>query len=84
MSDIFKSLNPKYVAPIVAYLCHESCPVNGEAIEAAGGFYGRYRWQRSKGLMFPKPDEVTIENIRDSWNEITDMSSYSSPESVQG
>ena len=38
-------LKPEYVAPMVGYLCHEDCPVNGSMFEVAGGWI-------SKGLLF--------------------------------
>ena len=75
---------PQYVAPIVVFLCHETCPSNGDVYEAAGGFFGKYRWQRSKGKVFADPNSVTLEHIRDSWNEVTNMNDYSSPASMQG
>lgn len=71
--DVFEMLHPKYVAPIVAYLCHDSCEANGEVLEAAGGYYGRYEWRRSAGKVF-SPEVPTLENIRDSFGEICDMS----------
>ena len=30
-------MSPELVAPIVAYLCHENCPVSGEIYVAGGG-----------------------------------------------
>lgn len=81
MKDRF---NPKYVAPMVGYLCHETCPVNGEAFEAAAGYFGQYRWQRSKGKVFEKPEQVSIEDIDKSWNELTDWKESTNPNSMQG
>ena len=31
----------QYISPIVAYLCHESCSLNGELISAGGGRFAR-------------------------------------------
>lgn len=81
--ELKEKFNPKYVAPMVAFLSHESCPVSGEAFEAAAGFYGQYRWQRSKGKVFAQPDAVTPEDISNSWDALTDMSEASSPSSMQ-
>ena len=39
-TDLFKQLKPKYIAPIVAYLSHESYEENGGIFEAAGGWVG--------------------------------------------
>lgn len=82
--ELKEKFNPKYVAPMVAFLAHDLCPVNGEAFEAAAGFYGQYRWQRSKGKVFPRPDEVTLEDISTYWSDVTDMGDTSSPSSMQG
>ena len=81
MWDMFK---PQFVAPLVAFLCHDSCPSNGDVFEAAGRFYGKYQWQRSNGKVFHIANSVSIEDIRDAWNEISDMANYSSPNSMQG
>ena len=35
------------VAPVVAFLCHESCKETGLLIEAGGGCVSQIRWQRS-------------------------------------
>ena len=82
--DLFEQLNPAYVAPLVVWLCHESCPANGGAFEAAGGYVGKYRWQRSLGKAFIPPDLMTPESVRDSWEEITNMDNATSPTTIQG
>ncbi len=71
--DLLELFAPRYVAPMVALLVHEACPANGEVFEAAGGFYGRYQWQRSAGKVFSEPSSVTPEAIRDAWNEVVDI-----------
>ena len=43
IADLFDQLKPEYVAPLVAWLCHEQCEDNGGLYEAAGGWYGKYR-----------------------------------------
>lgn len=71
--DLLELFAPRYVAPMVALLVHEACPANGEVFEAAGGFYGRYQWQRSAGKVFSEPSSVTPEAIRDAWHEVVDI-----------
>jgi len=41
--DLLESLKPELIAPVVAWLCHESCEDNGSLIEAAGGWAGKCR-----------------------------------------
>ncbi|XP_027195391.2 peroxisomal Multifunctional enzyme type 2 [Dermatophagoides pteronyssinus] len=82
--DIFNLLQPSCVAPMVGYLCHESCPTNGDVIEAAGGYFGRYQWQRSRGKVFTDTNQITIEDIQNNWQQITGMSEgYSNPTSME-
>lgn len=83
-SDLFNQLKPEYIAPVVAWLCHESCEENGGVFESAGGYVGKYRWSRAAGKAFIPPTSLTIESVRDSWTQITDMKNSSMPASVHG
>lgn len=38
--EIVEALKPEYVAPLVAFLSHDSCPVNGGLIDVGAGFVG--------------------------------------------
>ncbi|KAG7385773.1 hypothetical protein PHYPSEUDO_001126 [Phytophthora pseudosyringae] len=55
-------LTPESVAAFVAYLCHESCDRTGNVYEVGGGWVSQARWQRSRGVVFPK-EELTLANI---------------------
>ncbi|GFR18537.1 hypothetical protein TNCT_362401 [Trichonephila clavata] len=81
--DIFDLLKPSLVSPVVAWLCHESCEDTGGVFEAAGGWVGKYQWQRSSGRAFIPPNTLTVEAVRDNWAAITDMSDSSTPSSLQ-
>ena len=82
--NLFEQLQPKYVAPLVAWLCHEENEENGSCYEAAGGFIGKYRLQRVHGKAFIPPDTMTPESVRDSWNEINQSTKHTLPESIHG
>lgn len=84
--EVFDALSPDHIAPIVAWLCHEDCEENGTIVEAAGGWAGRYRWQRSKGIVLTdqKTKMVSLENVRDGWEKVVDMSEHEYPDSTQG
>ena len=74
--DIMNILKPEYIAPVVAWLCHEDCPENGSVIESAGGWAGKYRWKRSTGHIFESGDKsktATLETVRDNWPLVVDM-----------
>jgi NAD(P)-dependent dehydrogenase (short-subunit alcohol dehydrogenase family) len=57
------------VSPVVALLCHEACPVTGEAITAMGGYVSRAYLSDTKGLTLP---DLTIESVLERWSEIMD------------
>jgi len=42
--ELTEALKPDYVAPLVALLCHESCPENGSLYEVGAGYIGKQRW----------------------------------------
>jgi 3-hydroxyacyl-CoA dehydrogenase/3a,7a,12a-trihydroxy-5b-cholest-24-enoyl-CoA hydratase len=75
--ELASRLNPAYVAPIVAWLCHKQCQETGVLVEAAGQWYGRYKLQRTRGVYLAgvcEPDtEQSIERIAENWNEISEF-----------
>ncbi|MFT4051483.1 MAG: SDR family NAD(P)-dependent oxidoreductase [Microbacterium sp.] len=61
------------VAPMVAYLAHESCPVNGEILVAGANRFGRWILGFTEGWLAGDPDEVpTPEDVVAHWDEIND------------
>ncbi|XP_062545364.1 peroxisomal multifunctional enzyme type 2-like isoform X1 [Armigeres subalbatus] len=73
---LFNELKPKLIAPVVAYLCHESCEDNGTIIESAAGWATKVHFVRGKGsvLRTSIDEDVTPEYVRNVWNKVTDMS----------
>jgi NAD(P)-dependent dehydrogenase (short-subunit alcohol dehydrogenase family) len=57
------------VAPAVALLCHEDCPVTGEAITAMGGQVSRAYLSDTKGVTLPN---LTIESLMEHWTGVMD------------
>ncbi len=55
--DLVEALKPEYVAPVVAFLAHESVPDSGAIFELGAGWVSRLRWQRSQVCALPKPKE---------------------------
>ncbi|KAL1513978.1 hypothetical protein ABEB36_003309 [Hypothenemus hampei] len=74
--DVFKELKPEFIAPVVAYLCHESCQENGSIIEAGAGWAGKCAILRSNGALLRSSmtDNVNVEKVKDNWSQITDLS----------
>lgn len=69
--QLLKRLSPSYVAPVVAYLCHESCKETGGIFEASGGWVARYRLQRSRGKVFG--EQLSLEALERHWAELSSM-----------
>lgn len=72
--DILNVLKPEYVSPLVLYLCHEQTEETGALFEVGGGWVGKVRWQKSSGAVFDRNREMTPEDVRDKWADITSFS----------
>ncbi|ALC49960.1 Mfe2 [Drosophila busckii] len=73
---LFNELKPSLIAPVVVYLCHESCEDNGSYIESAAGWATKVHTVRGKGAVLrPALEEpVTLEYVQNVWSKVTDMS----------
>jgi NAD(P)-dependent dehydrogenase (short-subunit alcohol dehydrogenase family) len=69
-------LDPKFVAPIVAWLAHEDCPVSGEIYSVGGGRVARVFIAETQGYVDP---ELTLEGVRDHFEQIRDEAGYAVP-----
>ena len=80
--DLVAALKPEYIAPLVAYLCHDSSTVNGQIFEVGAGWVSNVRWQRSKGHFFNVANGAfTPEAVGPALEKITDFSEPSYPTS---
>ncbi|CAL1533869.1 unnamed protein product [Lymnaea stagnalis] len=78
--EIAEALKPEYVAPVVVYLCHDSCKESGGLFEVGAGWVGKLRWQRTEGVALREKNKpVTAELVRDNWDRITDFSNPTYP-----
>ena len=57
----------KDIAPIVAYLCHESFEENGSVIETFGGWVTKIKVQQGKGMILKKPHSMEDGIIIEFW-----------------
>lgn len=73
---LFNELKPKLIAPVVAFLCHESCDDTGAIIESAAGWATKVHFVRGKGsvLRTSLDENVTPEYVKAVWDKVTDMS----------
>uniref|UniRef100_A0A5F9D142 17-beta-hydroxysteroid dehydrogenase 4 n=1 Tax=Oryctolagus cuniculus TaxID=9986 RepID=A0A5F9D142_RABIT len=82
--DLVEALKPEYVAPLVLWLCHESCEENGSLFEVGAGWIGKLRWERSLGAIVRKRNQpMTPEAVKAHWEKICDFDNASKPQSIQ-
>jgi NAD(P)-dependent dehydrogenase (short-subunit alcohol dehydrogenase family) len=72
------SMSPELVAPMVAFLAHESCPVSGEIYAAGAGRFARLFIASTPGYVHPTVGP-TIEDVAEHWATINDESDYYVP-----
>lgn len=80
--ELVEALKPEYVAPLVLYLVHDSCPESGSLYEVGAGYICKDRWERSEGVVF-KPSELTPEAVKAKWNTIVDFTKSTHPTNGQ-
>ena len=71
-----QKLDPALVAPMVAFLAHQDCPVSGEIYTVGAGHVARFFIGRTKGFYDPA---LSIENVREHLEEIRDHSEFTVP-----
>jgi NAD(P)-dependent dehydrogenase (short-subunit alcohol dehydrogenase family) len=77
MPDGLKDLlSPAAVAPVVAFLAHESCELNGETITAFGGHVGRAFVGETTGVT---ADLISLEGVAESVDMIMERAGYTLP-----
>jgi NAD(P)-dependent dehydrogenase (short-subunit alcohol dehydrogenase family) len=73
--------SPDLVAPMVAFLAHESCPVSGEIYVAGFGRFARLFVATTEGYLHPGTSP-TVEDVADHWDAINDETGYAVPASL--
>lgn len=69
---------PEQVAPMVAYLAHESCPVTGEVYTAGAGRFARLFIGSTPGWV-DDAGSPTVEDVAAHWAAINDEAGYAVP-----
>ena len=73
-----REMSPDLVAPMVAFLAHEACPVSGEIYAAGAGRFARIFIASTEGYVHSTP-EPTIEDVAQHWATINDETGYYVP-----
>jgi len=71
-------MSPDLVAPMVAFLAHEACPVSGEIYTAGAGRFARIFIASTEGYVHALP-HPTIEDVAQNWATINDETGYYVP-----
>ena len=71
-------MSPELVAPMVAFLAHEACPVSGEIYAAGAGRFARLFIASTTGYVHPGP-VPTVDDVAQNWATINDESGYYVP-----
>lgn len=74
-------MTPDQVAPMVAFLAHEDCPVSGEIYAAGAGRFARMFIASTPGYLHDGPDP-TVEDVAARWDAINDEAGYFLPRSL--
>jgi NAD(P)-dependent dehydrogenase (short-subunit alcohol dehydrogenase family) len=69
---------PDLVAPMVAFLAHEDCPVSGEIYAAGAGRFARLFIASTEGYVHAA-GEPTIDDVAQHWETINDETEYFVP-----
>ena len=71
-----EKLSPGLVSPLVAYLAHEDCPVNGQLFSVGGGRVAHVFIAETQGYF---KEDLALEDVRDNWGTITDRDGFGVP-----
>ena len=69
---------PDLVAPMVAFLAHEDCPVSGEIYAAGAGRLARIFIASTPGYVHPDAGP-TVDDVAEHWDAINDEAGYRHP-----
>jgi NAD(P)-dependent dehydrogenase (short-subunit alcohol dehydrogenase family) len=76
--DASPPMSPDLVAPMVAFLAHDACPVSGEIYAAGAGRFARIFIASTEGYVAATP-KPTVEDVAHNWATINDESGYYVP-----
>jgi NAD(P)-dependent dehydrogenase (short-subunit alcohol dehydrogenase family) len=82
--EFFEKLKPEFITPLVVYLSSEENKDSGFVFNAGMGWYSRTAMMIGEGTIIGDGKRgITVEEIKDNWSKITDMSKTKEAASVQ-
>jgi NAD(P)-dependent dehydrogenase (short-subunit alcohol dehydrogenase family) len=82
LGGLADALDPRFVTPLVTYLCSERCELSHEIFDVGGGRYARIFVGMGRGWVAPKGKIPSAEDIFDHIDVIRDQKGYTVPESI--
>jgi 3-hydroxyacyl-CoA dehydrogenase/3a,7a,12a-trihydroxy-5b-cholest-24-enoyl-CoA hydratase len=71
--EVCDAMDPKYVAPLVTYLCAEQCEETGSVFEVGAGWFSKLQIQRSRGLVLDVDAQpIKAEALAENWSTVCD------------
>jgi len=83
-AELVDAWKPDYVAPVVAYLCHESFADTGKIFESGGGHIAEVHWMRTKGVFLGLDKPYNVDDVRSVWDQAKDRTGESDPDLHKG
>ncbi|MBW0486644.1 hypothetical protein O181_026359 [Austropuccinia psidii MF-1] len=81
--EMLKELTPDAIVPLVAFLVSdENTQETGQLYEAGAGWYGKLRWERSRGAVFKTDNTFTPSAVLARFDEINNFQNSSYPQSI--
>ncbi len=82
LEKVLAAMRPELVSPAVAFLAHESCPLNGEILQVGAGLVSRLAVIQTHGLtrpdLTPEDIAVNLDSILDPTNaEVREVKPFS-------
>src|SRR4029078_13001507 len=77
-SPMATTMAPELVAPMVAFLAHEDCPVTGEIYAAGAGRFARIFLAQAEGYL-DTTGAPTVDDVAAHWDQINDETGFTVP-----
>ena len=76
---LFAQLKPELISPLVVFLASTQCQDSGGLYEVGGGWIGKVRWERSRGVGFDPRQAIAVEDVASQWQRIGDFTEAAHP-----